>query len=122
MAAARLCVLLGRGISVVAELSNNIQIKAQFWHVAKSVIKIQPNYSDPDLPAPSPLAFCARVAAQGLVEPPDQKDYDHGSTVTQPSLPFSMGCKASPSIGAKTEPEEAGVIAGGRCQWGDTGP
>lgn len=67
-----------------------------------TMIKIQPNSSDLDLPTPK--AFCIGVASQWPLEPPDQEDYNHGSTVTQPSLPLStetnviLATKASSSV------------------------
>lgn len=90
MAAARLHVLLGRGnyIARIKEHSNKSPILA-FIQVCM-IIQIQPNCNDLDLRIPNSCALRTRVASQGLIEPPDQEDCNHGSVVTQPSLPSSM--------------------------------
>lgn len=103
MAAARLHVLLGRGnhIARIKEHPNKSPILA--FNQVYMMIQIQPNCNDLDLPTPNPLALRTRVASQGLVEPPDQEDCNHGSTATQPSLPSSMETNVTLPIKVSSE-------------------
>lgn len=92
------------------------------------MIKIKLNCRHLDLPTPNPLAFRIGVISQGLVEPPDQEDYSHGSIVPQPSLPLSMetsiilALKVSPKHHETHWPRQSlskkALLLAGRCRWG----
>lgn len=95
------------------------------------MIKVQLNCSDLDLPTPNPLAFCIEVASQRLVEPPDQEDYNHSSTVTQASLPLSMETNIILAMKVSSKHQETHwprqslnkkvLLLAGTCRWAYAG-